>query len=107
MGRRSDGNVHRTVPVVIEVDGVPVTAYEGESLAAALLAAGWRAFGRRSDGSLRGPYCNMGVCFECILTVDGRPGVRACTTPVRASVRVETGTNGVRAGDRAADGSRL
>ena len=32
----------------------------------------------------------MGVCFECLVQVDGRPGVRACTTPIVEGMRVET-----------------
>jgi len=73
------------------VDGEPVSAYPGESLAAALVAAGRRATRRTASGALRGPYCNMGVCFECVVTVDGTPGTRSCVVPVRAGMRVATG----------------
>ncbi|GAA1327143.1 (2Fe-2S)-binding protein [Actinocatenispora thailandica] len=77
-------------PVSIVVDGRPVPAHPGESLAAALFAAGARATRRTASGALRGPYCNMGVCFECLVTVDGVPAIRSCTLPVRAGIRVET-----------------
>jgi hypothetical protein len=76
--------------VDLVVDGRPVPAYPGESLAAALFAAGIRATRRTASGALRGPYCNMGVCFECLVTVDGVPAVRSCTVPVRSGLRVAT-----------------
>ena len=75
----------------IVVDGNQVAAYEGESLAAALLASG-RRFTRWTAraGEARGYFCGMGVCQDCLLTVDGLPNVRACITPVREGLRVET-----------------
>lgn len=81
----------RPAPVAIEVDGAPLHAHPGESLAAALLADGRRAFRRTDGGAPRGPFCNMGVCFECLVTVDGERGLRACVTPVRAGMTVDTG----------------
>ena len=73
------------------VDGHEVTAYEGESIAAALLASGRRftRFTARA-GEARGYFCGMGVCQDCLITVDGQPNVRACMTPVREGLRVET-----------------
>ena len=91
---RLERGVTRPAPVEIEVDGARVEAFPGESLAAALLAAGVRAFRRTPSGEPRGPFCNMGVCFECVVTVDGEPGVRACATAVRAGMRVELGAGG-------------
>jgi len=89
---RIEHGVTRPAPVAIEVDGIRVDAYPGESLAAALLAAGVRAFRRTRSQAPRGPVCNMGVCFECVVVVDGEPGVRACATQVREGMRVETGS---------------
>lgn len=77
--------------MTITVDGRDVPAYPGEPLAAALLAAGYRAVRRTGGGAPRGPYCNMGVCFECVVSVDGVPAVRSCLTDVRAGMRVRTG----------------
>jgi D-hydroxyproline dehydrogenase subunit gamma len=91
---RIEHGVSRPAPVAIDVDGARVDAYPGESLATALLAAGVRVFRRTPSGAPRGPVCNMGVCFECVVAVDGEPGVRACATPVREGMRVETGTGG-------------
>ena len=75
----------------ILVDGEELTAYEGESLAAALLASG-RRFTRwtAKSGEARGYFCGMGVCQDCLVTVDGLPNVRACMTPVKDRLRVET-----------------
>jgi aerobic-type carbon monoxide dehydrogenase small subunit (CoxS/CutS family) len=89
-GRRLGAGVTRPAAVTITVDGEPVAAPPGESVAAALLAAGRRSFGRTRSGAPRGPFCNMGVCFECAVTVDGEPGVRACMAAVRAGMAIET-----------------
>jgi predicted molibdopterin-dependent oxidoreductase YjgC len=71
-------------------DGRAVRARAGDSIAAALLAAGIPV--TRStpvSGAARGPYCMMGACFECLAVVDGRPSVQTCMTEVRAGMRVE------------------
>lgn len=82
-------DLHRPPTVLITVNGVATPAYPGESLAAALLASGHDSFRRTRTGTLRAPYCNMGVCFECLVTVDGRSGQRSCLIPVREDMRVE------------------
>ncbi len=73
-------------------DGQAVTGFAGESVAAALMAAGLRCL-RDSprDGAPRGAFCWMGVCQECIVTVDGvrRP---ACQLPVGDGLVVLPGT---------------
>jgi predicted molibdopterin-dependent oxidoreductase YjgC len=77
-------------------DGTAVRARAGDSIAAALLAAGLQI--TRSTpvtGALRGPYCMMGACFECLAVVDGRPSVQTCMTEVRDGMRVER-QNGAR-----------
>ena len=89
--RRLIGAVERGRRIQIVVDGVAVVAYEGESVAAALLAAGRRGLrtAPRQDEP-RGMYCGIGLCFECVMPVDGRYGVRTCLTPVRDGMRVGT-----------------
>ena len=88
---RLDGNVHRGRPVQITVDGESIRAYEGESLAAALLAAGRRVIRRAdADGGPRGIFCGMGVCYDCVVTVAGQDHVRACMTPVQEGMQVAT-----------------
>ncbi len=42
------------------------------------------------SNSPRGPYCLMGVCFECLVTIDGIGNRQGCMTPVREGMRVET-----------------
>jgi predicted molibdopterin-dependent oxidoreductase YjgC len=72
-------------------DGAPLRAYPGETVAAVLLAAGRRR--TRVSGQLgapRGVYCAMGLCWECVVVVDGRPNLRACVTPVAPGMRIET-----------------
>ncbi len=81
--------VARGAPLRLLFEGRELTAYLGESVAAALLAAGVRTLGHGPDGGPRGLYCGMGACFECRVTVDGRPNLRACMTPVAPGMRVE------------------
>jgi len=72
------------------VDGEPVMACPGETIATALLAAGRRELRSSTRrGEPRGLYCVMGVCWECAVRVNGR-SVRACVTPATAGLRVET-----------------
>jgi D-hydroxyproline dehydrogenase subunit gamma len=88
---RMRAGVERGPARTILVDGEAVTAYEGESIAAALLASG-RRFTRWTAraGEPRGYFCGMGVCQDCLVTVEGLPNVRACMTLVRDRLRVET-----------------
>jgi predicted molibdopterin-dependent oxidoreductase YjgC len=75
----------------IEVDGRPVAVDSGQTIAAALLKAGISAFRRTPTGARRGIFCGMGVCFDCLVTVDGLADQRACITPVRPGMRIELG----------------
>ena len=74
--------------MVFDFEGRPVTAFAGESLAAALLVVGIRDL-RASPraGTARGLFCAMGVCQECVVIVDGRTAA-ACQERVRAGMRV-------------------
>jgi len=76
--------------VQIEIDGRLTRAAEGSSLLAALWNAGVRVTRTSLGGEERGPLCAMGVCFECRVTIDGRPHRRACMTGVRAGLKVVT-----------------
>jgi predicted molibdopterin-dependent oxidoreductase YjgC len=65
-------------------------AYAGESIAAVLMASGARVTRWTARaGEARGYFCGMGVCQDCLVTVDGVPNVRACMTPAREGMRVE------------------
>ncbi len=79
-GVRFDAALSRGAAFTFRFAGDPVTAYPGETIAAALMAAGERILRDTRTGMRRGVYCGMGVCFECLVVVDGRPAVRACTT---------------------------
>ena len=79
--------------VTILVDGRPVSARAGDTVAVALLASGIAAFRvNAADGALRGPYCLMGICQECRIGIDGNSAVPACTTQVADGMRVTLGT---------------
>jgi predicted molibdopterin-dependent oxidoreductase YjgC len=84
--------VERGETLGIEVDGQRVEAFAGETVAAVLVAMGCRSFRHTDKGHApRGLFCGMGICFDCLVTVDGVPNVRACMTPVRAGMVVEMG----------------
>ena len=95
MSMRVTEGVERGSPVRLTVDGRPVIAFTGETVAVALLAAGVRAFRRDQAGAGRGPYCNMGVCYECLVEIDPDDGgpssrLRACMTLVADAMFVRT-----------------
>lgn len=72
------------------IDGRPATARPGDSVAAAMLAAGVDACRTTPvSGAARGPYCLMGVCFECLVVIDGIGNRQACLVPVEDGMRVE------------------
>ena len=75
-------------------DGEAVSALPGQTVAAALWASGRLSWRRtRVNGSPRGAFCGMGVCFDCLVVVDGRPNVRACLAPARPGALI-TGQEG-------------
>jgi sarcosine oxidase subunit alpha len=75
--------------VQIFIDGKPVSACAGDSVAAALLAAGLR-FNRTTavTGAVRAPYCMMGMCFDCLVTIDGAANRQGCLVNVREGMQV-------------------
>ncbi|HEV2547137.1 MAG TPA: (2Fe-2S)-binding protein [Stellaceae bacterium] len=77
--------------VRLMVDGRPVTAAPGDSVAAALLAASVVACRTTPvSGTPRAPYCMMGICFDCLVTVDGVGNRQGCLTRVREGMVVAT-----------------
>src|SRR5689334_9746693 len=77
--------------VQLVVDGRAVTAAPSDSVAAALLAAGVVVCRITPvSGAPRAPYCMMGVCFDCLVTIDGVGSRQACLTRVREGMKVET-----------------
>lgn len=79
----------------ITIDGLPVIVDDGVTIAAAVLSTGVRAW-RTTRGSEapRGLFCGMGVCFDCLVVVNGEPNVRACVTIVESgdSIATQRGT---------------
>jgi sarcosine oxidase subunit alpha len=93
---RIEHDVARGERIALTVDGYAVHAYEGETLATALLAADITAFRVDGRGMPRGPFCNMGTCCECFVAVVGphiTRRVRACLTPVAQGMDVRLGTS--------------
>jgi hypothetical protein len=88
-------------PFTIELDGEPIDVRPGQSVAAALIAAGHRSWRRtRVAGEPRGVFCGIGVCFDCLATINGRPNRRACLVEARPGDVVTT-QEGAGRGDRA------
>ena len=76
--------------LTIQVDGQPVRARNGDSVATSLLGAGIQITRRTLvSGAPRGPWCLMGACFDCVAAIDGRR-LRTCMTPVQEGMRVDT-----------------
>lgn len=69
-------------------EGREIAARAGETLAAALLAAGVRHFRDTPAGAARAPWCLMGVCFDCLVEIDGVASRQACLVPVAEGMRV-------------------
>ncbi len=77
--------------VALTVDGKPVRARSGDTVAAALLLAGIdHCRTTPVTGAPRAPYCLMGVCFDCLVTIDGVGSRQACLVPVHDGMKVET-----------------
>lgn len=75
--------------VSLHIEGRPVQARSGDSVAVAMLEAGVTVFRETPvSGAPRAPLCLMGVCFECLVEIDGRPNMQACMTPVAEGMQV-------------------
>lgn len=71
-------------------DGQSVTAIPGQSIGAALLAAGQRSLRKtRFNKKDRGIFCGIGVCFDCLVVVDGVSNQRACLIEVKSGMKVQ------------------
>jgi predicted molibdopterin-dependent oxidoreductase YjgC len=81
-------------PLKFQFDGKPVHAESGQTIAAALWAAGIRTL-RLSTvrGEPRGMFCGMGICQECVVWIDGRRR-ESCLTIVQPGLSVSSASNG-------------
>lgn len=78
-------------PVPFTLDGEAVQGAEGDTVAAALLALGRTACRQTAvSGTPRGPYCMMGVCFDCLVVIDGVGNRQGCLVPLMPGMAVET-----------------
>ena len=78
----SDGTA--STRVTISIDGVTMVVEDGEPIAAVLLRVPpFTARATPVSGAVRAPYCMMGVCFECLVEIDGETSVRSCMTRAR------------------------
>ena len=75
--------------IVVIVDGRTVLVPAGASAAAAFLFTGIRSIRETAvTGSGRGPYCMMGICFDCLAEIDGIPNCQACMVEARPGMRI-------------------
>jgi len=85
--------------ILFEFDGRQMEATEGDTVASALLAQGVTAFRSTPVSGLeRGPFCMMGVCFDCLVEIDAVTDRQACMTRVKDGMVVRT-QNGFEAGE--------
>ncbi len=79
----------RSEMVQFEFEGQTVRGRPGQSVAAALWASGITQLRRTSeDAAPRGYFCGMGICFDCLVTIDGRRNCQACLVPVADGMQV-------------------
>ena len=76
--------------ITVKINGQSVMALAGDTVAGLLLAHGIRVFRRTPDGAPRGLFCGMGICYDCLVTVNEVPHIRACLTPVAEAMTIET-----------------
>ncbi len=84
-------NFVRGEEVSFYFDGQILMGYEGETIAAALHAAGIKVLGHsQTMHRPRGLFCAIGNCSSCLMVVDGEPNVRICVEKLKSGMRVET-----------------
>ena len=78
-------------------EGRTIDARPGDSVAAALFADGVRSVRETPvSGAPRGPFCMMGVCYDCLVEIDGTPNRQACMVEVRAGMTVRRQSGALR-----------
>ena len=76
--------------LAVTIDGKPFAARAGDTVAATLFAAGIADCRTTPvSGSARGPFCMMGVCFDCLVVIDGQPNQQGCMIPVAEGMRIQ------------------
>jgi sarcosine oxidase subunit alpha len=87
-GRRIN-SLQRGKKIVFFVNGKATAAHAGETIHSALIAAGYRQFRKSKTGQPRGVHCGMGVCYECLVTVNKGATRQACVTNVEEGMEIE------------------
>ncbi|MGH8035422.1 MAG: (2Fe-2S)-binding protein [Lysobacterales bacterium] len=98
MAQRISSNIERGNPITVTVNGAEVSAYRGETIATVLLAQDITTFNVTHSGEPRGPFCNMGTCFECQVKVADAGSrtlrwQRSCMVPVEAGMTIVSGAS--------------
>ena len=76
--------------LAVTIDGKPFAARAGDTVAATLFAAGIADCRTTPvSGSARGPFCMMGVCFDCLVVIDGQPNQQGCMIPVAEGMKIQ------------------
>ncbi len=84
--------VNREKNLKIIINGKDVQAFEGELVSTVLQSEGISVFNfKHKTGKPAGIYCGMGVCYECLVTIDGVSNIRACQTFVKDGMVINTG----------------
>lgn len=87
-GSADVAGVERGAAFEFTFEGQSIKAYPGEMIGAALLATGISTFRLTRKGQPRGIFCGIGLCYDCLVVVEGKPNCRACLTPAQAGVQV-------------------
>lgn len=84
------GTIDKGNRVTFTHDGIELSGYEGEPIAAALKAAGVRVHRHTKKNTPRGVFCAIGRCTDCVMVVNGKTNVRTCVTPLEEGMIVQT-----------------
>ncbi len=79
--------------IVIMINDEAVYAYQGESVLSTLLSHKIRGFSQNDHGKVQGPYCGMGVCYCCMVKINGINKQRACQHSIEDDMRIDTRSN--------------
>ena len=90
--------------VTARFDDAPLSAPAGASVAAALLASGRTSWRTTRTGRQRGLFCGIGVCFDCLVEIDGQTGQRACLVTLADGMDIRS-HRGAGEAERERDGS--
>ena len=89
MFKRMNNPITGSKTVTLTIEGKDINAFEGDTVAAAMLTAGFAYTRITSEKEKRrAPFCMMGICFDCLVEINGIPNQRACQTLVQAGMHV-------------------